>query len=160
MRNGKEEISIIVNCNELFHSAKKHIGGAICYETLMNSIKDGRFVRSSHALVYGDLDDQVGFSVMLKSVGLIPFANFDVGVLDREFAKRMIDLAPEVDTLVIVTKNDAHGAIIEFLETIGCKPKIELWFFPSDLPKLLTEDVDEVRIIDENYLYKKGAKAQ
>jgi len=150
-----QKVGVIINAHELFHSSKSNIGGTVCYDKLMREIGSGREIVSAVACLFGNPNNQGTFLTLVKSVGLVPkFAGSPENVLDT-FVQSMISMARSVDVLVLVTKNDAVGAIIDYLVMTGHCPNIEVWFFGNEISDSLTEDADATRSIDESFLFSK-----
>lgn len=150
-----QKVGVIINAHELFHSSKANIGGTVCYDKLMREIGSGREIVSGIACLFGNPNNQGTFLTLVKSVGLLPkFAGTPENVLDT-FVQSMISMARSVDTLVLVTKNDAIGPILEYLDMTGYCPNVEVWFFGAEISKSLTEDADATRNIDDTFLFRK-----
>lgn len=150
-----QKVGVIINAHELFHSSKANIGGTVCYDKLMREIGNGREITSGVACLFGNPNNQGTFLSLIKSVGLLPkFAGTPENVLDT-FAQSMISMARSVDTLVLVTKNDAVGPILDYLSMTGYCPNVEVWFFGAEIGSSLTEDADAIRNIDDSFLFRK-----
>ena len=150
-----QKVGVIVNAHELFHSSKANIGGTVCYDKLMNEIANGREITTGIACLFGNPNMQGTFLSLVKSVGLVPKFAGDAKNISDMFVQSMISIARCVDTLVLVTKNEAIGPILDYLSMTGYCPKVEVWFFGSEITPSLTEDADAVRSIDESFLFKK-----
>lgn len=151
------KVGIIVDINGAYHASKTAIGGALCYQTLVERITKNRELDTGLAVFKGDTGiENPGFSSLLKNIGLrVKFAGRSEQSVFDAIATSIISIADRVDTIVLVTNNPAFGAIFDYLEMTGRKVGAELWFFESELDNATQEEYETIVNLDEEFLFKK-----
>ena len=154
----KERIGVVVNSHELFKSSKERLAGQlVCYNLLMKAINGDRTLVEGCACMNGSVYYDRNFLQALNFAGLRyeKVVGDDFGIADF-FAKKIIDIAPTVDTIVLVTKSDSITAILDYLDETERLPKVELWFFKDDISKHFADAVDEFHQIDDSFIYQRN----
>jgi hypothetical protein len=153
--SNNERIGIVINGHELFLESQRELGGTVCYDRLTSAIKNGRSIHRAIACLRGFENDQKGFTLRLKRLGYEMNFSRDPEDIRNQFAKAVIDLAADVDTLVIVTCSSSIGRILEFLDENEDCPEVELWFLNGSTHQDLISMVDRIRPIGKELLYQR-----
>lgn len=152
----QERIGVVANIHSLFHGSKRVLGGPVAYQRLMSEITKGRRLVQASACAIGSERHQEKFLGALRAIGFTPIVCPVEEAVSDTFVSEMIRMAGLVDTLVLLTGQNAILPILDYLNDTDRTPKIELWYFEGAIPDDLAHGVDTVNFITKNHIYQQN----
>ena len=158
IKHTNQRVAVLVDVQNLYHSAKHMFSARVNYQTLLEEVVAGRMLVRSLAYVVkaGDLAEEqaffdaltkAGFEVKSKDLqvfaGGMKKADWDVGI-----TVDAIKLADKLDVIVLVTGDGDYVPLVEYLKNQG--RRVEVFAFGKSASAKLKESADEfVDLSDE-----------
>ncbi|MBI5391688.1 NYN domain-containing protein [Candidatus Woesearchaeota archaeon] len=159
--NKEQRIGVFVDVQNMYYSARQHHSSKVNFKEILKEAVQGRkLIRAiAYAVKAGEKDeeffhkalDAIGFEVKLKELqvfyGGAKKADWDTGI-----AMDMIELAPKLDALILVSGDGDFIPLVEHLRrALGCR--VEVMAFGKSTSSKLREAADDFVDLDVNKKY-------
>jgi len=162
----QQRIGVFVDVQNLYYSAKNLYNARVNFNAVLNEAVKGRsLVRAMAYVIKTDELKEKKFFEALKLIGFevkskdlqIFYGGAKKGDWDIGIAMDMIELAPKLDTIVLVSGDGDFIALVQHLKrALGCK--VEVIAFGRSSSNKLKEEADIFTDLDVNkqkYLMKR-----
>ncbi|MBI2140230.1 NYN domain-containing protein [Candidatus Woesearchaeota archaeon] len=165
--NKAQRVGVFVDVQNMYYSAKQFYKSKVNFANVLKSAVNGRSVIRAIAYViradigeeqsFFDALDKIGFEVKAKDlqvfVGGAKKGDWDIGI-----AMDMIELAPKLDTLVLVSGDGDFVDLLRHLKhALGCR--VEVMAFGKSTSSKLKDAADEFIDMDQHgQFYLRAAK--
>ena len=157
-----QRVGILVDVQNMFHSAYDCFKGRLNYKTLLDTASGGRQVVRAIAYAVRDGNDQTSFFTMLREVGFELRAKepkvrpdgsrkggWDIGI-----AIEAITLAPKLDVVCLVSGDGDFVELVVALKARGVR--VEVYAFERSCGRELRDAADDFIVIGEDLLFRDG----
>lgn len=159
MRQPKEQrVGVFVDVQNLYYSAKNIYSTKVSFREILKEAVGGRkLVRAIAYVIKADVKDEKNFFDALETIGYevkakdlqIFIGGAKKGDWDIGIAMDAIELAPKLDTVVIVSGDGDFTPLVEHLSrAMGCR--VEVIAFGKTTSKKLIEEADSFTDMDKN----------
>lgn len=154
----QQRVGVFVDVQNLYYSARYLYNSKVDFkEILKEAIRGRSLIRAIAYVIRADVKEEVGFFEALLKIGYEVKAkdlqvfyggtkkgNWDIGI-----AMDAIELAPKLDTVVLVSGDGDFIPLVEHLKrAMGCK--VEVMAFGRSTSSRLIEEADEFIDLDSN----------
>ena len=153
-----QRIGVFVDVQNMYYSGKQHHSAKVNFKELLKEAVKGRtLIRAFAYVIKADMKDEQNFRDALSNFGYevkikdlqVFFGGAKKGDWDIGIAMDMIELAPKLDTLVLVSGDGDFVPLVEYLKnTHGCQ--VEVVSFGKSSSSKLIEIADDFLDLDEN----------
>ncbi|HZX12239.1 MAG TPA: NYN domain-containing protein [Candidatus Nanoarchaeia archaeon] len=163
----EQRIGVFVDVQNLYYSARSLYGSKVNFrEVLRDAIRDRKIVRAiAYAVRAGEKEEEtfytalknIGFEVKLKELQVFydgnKKADWDIGI-----AMDAIELAPRLDTIVLISGDGDFVPLVEHLKrALGCR--VEVMAFGRSASGKLVEAADQFTDVDDKrYVLERKAR--
>jgi len=156
-----QRVGVFVDVQNLYYSAKNIYNSKINFKELLKIAVDGRKLIRAMAYVikadvlaektFFDALEQIGFEIKSKDLQVF-FGGFKKGDWDVGIAMDAIEVAPKVDTVVIISGDGDFLPLVEHLQrAMGCR--VEVIAFGKSGSSMLKKGADNFIDLDERTRY-------
>ncbi|MEM2924765.1 MAG: NYN domain-containing protein [Methanocellales archaeon] len=154
----QQRVGVFVDVQNLYYSARYLYNSKVDFKEILKEAVRGRsLIRAIAYVIRADVKEEVGFFEALLKIGYEVKAkdlqvfyggtkkgNWDIGI-----AMDAIELAPKLDTVVLVSGDGDFIPLVEHLKrAMGCK--VEVMAFGRSTSSRLIEEADEFIDLDSN----------
>lgn len=155
---GKQRVGIFVDVQNMYYSARNIYKSKVNFKTLLKEAVRGRqLIRAIAYVIKADVKDETNFFEALKSLGYevkakdlqVFFGGAKKGDWDIGIAMDMIELAPKLDAIVLVSGDGDFVPLVRHLKhALGCY--VEVLAFGKTSAQKLVEEADNFIDMDQN----------
>ena len=154
----KQRVGIFVDVQNMYYSARNIYKSKVNFKTLLKEAVRGRqLIRAIAYVIKADVKDETNFFEALKSLGYevkakdlqVFFGGAKKGDWDIGIAMDMIELAPKLDAIVLVSGDGDFVPLVQHLKhALGCY--VEVLAFGKTSAQKLVEEVDNFIDMEKN----------
>jgi uncharacterized LabA/DUF88 family protein len=155
---GKQRVGIFVDVQNMYYSARNIYKSKVNFKILLREAIRGRqLIRAIAYVIKADVKDEANFFEALKSLGYevkakdlqVFFGGAKKGDWDIGIAMDMIELAPKLDAIVLVSGDGDFVPLIQHLKhALGCY--VEVLAFGKTSAQKLVEEADNFIDMEQN----------
>jgi uncharacterized LabA/DUF88 family protein len=154
----KQRVGIFVDVQNMYYSARNIYKSKVNFKTLLREAVRGRqLIRAIAYVIKADVKDETNFFEALKSLGYevkakdlqVFFGGAKKGDWDIGIAMDMIELAPKLDAIVLVSGDGDFVPLVRHLKhALGCY--VEVLAFGKTSAQKLVEEADNFIDMEQN----------
>ena len=161
---GKARVGVFIDVQNVFYGARQ-LKGKLDFDALLSAaVRNRRLIVARAYVVETKEIDQSGFIAVLEHRGIqVRRKNLRVradgsmkGDWDMEMALDILDAAPDLDVVVLVSGDGDFVSLVGHVKTTG--PRVEVLAFPRNTAKALIEAADQFRGLDRTFMIRSSAK--
>jgi len=155
----KQRVGIFVDVQNMYYSARNIYKSKVNFKTLLKeAVRRRQLIRAIAYVIKADVKDEANFFEALKSLGYevkakdlqVFFGGAKKGDWDIGIAMDMIELAPKLDAIVLVSGDGDFVPLVQHLKhALGCY--VEVLAFGKTSAQKLVEEVDNFIDMDQNF---------
>jgi uncharacterized LabA/DUF88 family protein len=158
-----ERVGIFIDVQNMYYSARQ-LKGKLDFDALLQAcVLDRRLIQASAYVVESKEIDQSGFIAMLQQRAIevrrktlkVRADGSMKGDWDMEMALDILDMAPKLDVVVLVSGDGDFTSLVKRVKTMG--PKVEVVAFPRNTAKSLLEAADRFHPLDRRAMIRTEA---
>jgi uncharacterized LabA/DUF88 family protein len=158
-----ERVGIFIDVQNMYYSARQ-LKGKLDFDSLLQAcVLDRRLIQASAYVVESKEIDQSGFIAMLQQRAIevrrktlkVRADGSMKGDWDMEMALDILDMAPKLDVVVLVSGDGDFTSLVRRVKTMG--PKVEVVAFPRNTAKSLLEAADRFHALDRRSMIRSEA---
>jgi len=152
-----QRVGVFVDVQNMYYSGKQHHNAKVNFKELLKEAVKGRtLIRAFAYVIKADMKDEQNFRDALANFGYevkikdlqVFFGGAKKGDWDIGIAMDMIELAPKLDTLVLVSGDGDFVPLLEHLRrALGCR--VEVIAFGKSASGKLKEAADSFTDLDK-----------
>ena len=155
-----ERVGIFIDVQNMYYSARQ-LKGKLDFDALLAAcVLDRRLIQASAYVVESKEIDQSGFIAMLQQRAIevrrktlkVRADGSMKGDWDMEMALDILDMAPKLDVVVLVSGDGDFTSLVKRVKTMG--PKVEVVAFPRNTAKSLLEAADRFHPLDRRSMIR------
>jgi uncharacterized LabA/DUF88 family protein len=155
-----ERVGIFIDVQNMYYSARQ-LKGKLDFDALLQAcVLDRRLIQASAYVVESKEIDQSGFIAMLQQRAIevrrktlkVRADGSMKGDWDMEMALDILDMAPKLDVVVLVSGDGDFTSLVRRVKTMG--PKVEVVAFPRNTAKSLLEAADRFHPLDRRSMIR------
>ena len=155
-----ERVGIFIDVQNMYYSARQ-LKGKLDFDALLQAcVLDRRLIQASAYVVESKEIDQSGFIAMLQQRAIevrrktlkVRADGSMKGDWDMEMALDILDMAPKLDVVVLVSGDGDFTSLVRRVKTMG--PKVEVVAFPRNTAKSLLEAADRFHPLDRKSMIR------
>lgn len=156
MAHKSQRIGVFVDVQNMYYSAKHLYGRKLDFKELLRFAVQGRnLIRAITYVIRADVKEEEGFFEALKKIGYevktkdlqVFYGGAKKGDWDIGLAMDTIELAPKLDTIVIVSGDGDFVPLVRHLKhALGCR--VEVIAFGRSSSAKLVEEADDYYDLD------------
>jgi len=155
-----ERVGIFIDVQNMYYSARQ-LKGKLDFDALLQAcVLDRRLIQASAYVVESKEIDQSGFIAMLQQRAIevrrktlkVRADGSMKGDWDMEMALDILDMAPKLDIVVLVSGDGDFTSLVKRVKTMG--PKVEVVAFPRNTAKSLLEAADRFHPLDRRSMIR------
>ncbi len=155
-----ERVGVFIDVQNVYYSARQ-LKGKLDFDALLLSVVRGRRQIVAKAYVVESKEiDQSGFIAMLQQRAIevrrktlkIRSDGSMKGDWDMEMALEILDAAPRLDVIVLVSGDGDFTSLVHRVKGMG--PRVEVAAFPRNTAKSLLEAADEFHALDRKFMIR------
>ncbi len=157
MTNKEQRVGVFVDVQNLYYSAKNLYNAKVNFANVLRKVVDGRKLVRAIAYVirteamkektFFDALEKIGFEIQAKDLQIFhgghKKGDWDVGI-----AMEIIELAPKLDVVILVSGDGDFVSLMQHARSAGCK--IEAASFGRSASSKLKETVYEFHDFDKD----------
>lgn len=154
----EQRVGIFVDVQNMYYSARNIYKSKVNFKTLLREAVRGRqLIRAIAYVIKADVKDELNFFEALKSLGYevkakdlqVFYGGAKKGDWDIGIAMDMIELAPKLDAIVLVSGDGDFVPLVQHLKhALGCY--VEILAFGKTSAQKLVEEADNFIDMDQN----------
>ena len=156
--NKEQRVGVFVDVQNLYYSAKNLYKAKVNFKSILNeSVKGRNLIRAiAYVIQAQELKEKnffdallnIGFEVKAKELQIF-YGGMKKGDWDIGIAMDAIELAPKLDTIILVSGDGDFKELVEHLQkALGCR--VEVMAFGRSASSKLKETADEFVDLDVN----------
>lgn len=155
----EQRVGVFVDVQNMYYSAKNLYKSKVNFNALLKeAIGMRKLVRAIAYVIRADIKEEKNFFEALEKIGFevkakdlqVFFGGAKKGDWDIGIAMDAIELAPKLDTIILVSGDGDFTPLVEHLRrAMGCK--VELVAFGKTASSKLVEAADHFTDLDKNY---------
>ncbi len=158
-----ERVGVFIDVQNMYYSARQ-LKGKLDFDALLQAcVLDRRLIQASAYVVESKEIDQSGFIAMLQQRAIevrrktlkVRADGSMKGDWDMEMALDILDMAPKLDVVVLVSGDGDFTSLVRRVKTMG--PKVEVVAFPRNTAKSLLEAADRFHPLDRKAMIRADA---
>ena len=155
-----ERVGVFIDVQNMYYSARQ-LKGKLDFDALLQAcVLDRRLIQASAYVVESKEIDQSGFIAMLQQRAIevrrktlkVRADGSMKGDWDMEMALDILDMAPKLDVVVLVSGDGDFTSLVRRVKTMG--PKVEVVAFPRNTAKSLLEAADRFHALDRKSMIR------
>jgi uncharacterized LabA/DUF88 family protein len=161
-----ERIGVFIDVQNMYYGARR-LKGKLDFDALLQAaVRERRLIQATAYVVESKEVDQSGFIALLEQRAIevrrktlrIRVDGSMKGDWDMELALDILDAAPRLDVVVLVSGDGDFTSLVKRVKAMG--PRVEVVGFPRTSAKSLVEAADEYHPLDRRFMiYPARAKA-
>jgi len=161
-----DRLGIFVDVQNVYYAARQ-LKGKLDFDALLQTVVRGRRLIQAKAYVVESQEiDQSGFIAMLEQRAIevrrktlkIRSDGSMKGDWDMEMALDILDAAPTLDVVVLVSGDGDFTSLVNRVKAMG--PRVEVAAFPRNTAKSLLEAADEFQPLDRKFMIRTADPAR
>ena len=153
---------MFVDVQNMYYGARQ-LKGKLDFDALLQAaVRDRRMIRATAYVVESKEIDQSGFIAMLQQRNIevrrktlrVRSDGSMKGDWDMEMALDILDGAPQLDVVVLVSGDGDFTSLVNRVKAMG--PKVEVIAFPRNTAKALLEAADHYQPLDRRFMIRAG----
>ena len=154
----KQRVGIFVDVQNMYYSARNIYKSKVNFKTLLKeAVRRRQLIRAIAYVIKADVKDEANFFEALKSLGYevkakdlqVFFGGAKKGDWDIGIAMDMIELAPKLDAIVLVSGDGDFVPLVRHLKhALGCY--VEVLAFGKTSAQKLVEEADNFIDMEQN----------
>ena len=162
-RGEPERVGVFIDVQNVWYGARQ-LKGKLDFDALLQAaVLDRRLIQATAYVVESKEIDQSGFIARLDQRGIdvkrktlrVRADGSTKGDWDMEMALDMLDAAPRLHVVVLVSGDGDFTSLARRIKAIG--PKVEVISFPRNTAKSLIEASDKFQPLDRKYMIRDPA---
>jgi len=158
-----ERIGVFIDVQNMYYAARQ-LKGKLDFDALLQAcVLDRRLIQASAYVVESKEIDQSGFIAMLQQRAIevrrktlkVRSDGSMKGDWDMEMALDILDMAPKLDVVVLVSGDGDFTSLVRRVKSMG--PKVEVVAFPRNTAKSLLEAADRFHALDRRAMIRTEA---
>jgi len=155
----EQRVGVFVDVQNMYYSAKFIYKTKVNFKTILSeAVRNRNLIRSIAYVIKADVKDEINFFEVLKSLGYevkakdlqVFYDGAKKGDWDIGIAMDMIELAPKLDALVLVSGDgDFVPLVMHLKHALGCF--VEIMAFGKSCSQKLVENADNFIDMDINH---------
>jgi len=159
-----ERVGVFVDVQNMYYAARQ-LKGKLDFDALLQAaVRDRRLIRATAYVVETKEIDQSGFIALLEQRAIevrrktlkIRADGSMKGDWDMEMALDILDAAPRLDVVVLVTGDGDFTSLVSRVKGMG--PRVEVIGFPRSTAKSLIEAADRYQPLDRKFMIRTGVE--
>lgn len=155
-----ERVGVFVDVQNMYYAARQ-LKGKLDFDALLAAaVLDRRLIQATAYVVETKEIDQSGFIAMLEQRAIevrrkalqVRADGSMKGDWDMEIALDILDMAPKLDVVVLVSGDGDFTALVKRVKGVG--PKVEVLAFPRATAKSLIEAADRYTPLDRRFMIR------
>jgi uncharacterized LabA/DUF88 family protein len=155
-----ERVGVFIDVQNMYYSARQ-LKGKLDFDALLAaSVLDRRLIQATAYVVESKEIDQSGFIAMLQQRAIevrrktlkVRSDGSMKGDWDMEMALDILDMAPKLDVVVLVSGDGDFTSLVKRVKSMG--PKVEVVAFPRNTAKSLLEAADRFHPLDRRAMIR------
>jgi uncharacterized LabA/DUF88 family protein len=155
-----ERVGVFIDVQNMYYSARQ-LKGKLDFDALLQaSVLDRRLIQATAYVVESKEIDQSGFIAMLQQRAIevrrktlkIRSDGSMKGDWDMEMALDILDMAPKLDVVVLVSGDGDFTSLVKRVKSMG--PRVEVVAFPRNTAKSLLEAADRFHALDRRAMIR------
>ncbi len=155
-----ERVGVFVDVQNMYYGARR-LKGKLDFDALLETaVRDRRRVQAKAYVVESKEIDQSGFISILEQRGIdvhrktlrVRADGSMKGDWDMEMALDILDAAPRLDVLVLVSGDGDFTSLVQRVKLMG--PRVEVIGWPRTTAKSLIESADAFQALDRNFMIR------
>ncbi len=153
----EQRVGVFVDVQNMYYSAKYIYKKKVNFSSILNeAVRGRRLIRAIAYVIKADVKDESNFFDALKNIGYqvkskdlqVFFGGAKKGDWDVGISVDMIELAPKLDTMVLVSGDGDFVPLVEHLKhALGCY--LEVMAFGKSSSQKLIEETDRFVDLDQ-----------
>jgi uncharacterized LabA/DUF88 family protein len=166
VKRQEQRVSVFIDVQNMYYGARQ-LKGKLDFDALMDAaVNDRRLIQATAYVVESKETDQSQFIAMLQQRAIkvqrkalrVRADGSMKGDWDMELALDVLDAAPQLDVVVLVSGDGDFTSLVKRVKTMG--PRVEVIAFPRNTAKALVEAADHYQPLDRKFMiYTRKAKA-
>jgi uncharacterized LabA/DUF88 family protein len=159
-KGAPERVGVFIDVQNMYYSARQ-LKGKLDFDALLQAcVLDRRLIQASAYVVESKEIDQSGFIAMLQQRAIevrrktlkVRADGSMKGDWDMEMALDILDMAPKLDVVVLVSGDGDFTSLVRRVKSMG--PKVEVVAFPRNTAKSLLEAADRFHPLDRKSMIR------
>jgi uncharacterized LabA/DUF88 family protein len=155
-----ERVGVFVDVQNMWYAARQ-LKGKLDFDALLQAaVRDRRLIQAAAYVVETKEIDQSGFIAMLQQRGItvhrktlkVRADGSMKGDWDMEMALDILDAAPKLDVVVLVSGDGDFTSLVKRVKAMG--PRVEVVAFPRNTAKSLLEAADRFQPLDRKFMIR------
>jgi uncharacterized LabA/DUF88 family protein len=155
-----ERVGVFVDVQNMYYAARQ-LKGKLDFDALLSAaVLDRRLIQATAYVVETKEIDQSGFIAMLEQRAIevrrkalqVRADGSMKGDWDMEIALDILDMAPKLDVVALVSGDGDFTALVKRVKGLG--PKVEVLAFPRATAKSLIEAADRYTPLDRRFMIR------
>jgi len=155
-----ERVGVFIDVQNMYYAARQ-LKGKLDFDALLQAcVLDRRLIQASAYVVESKEIDQSGFIAMLQQRAIevrrktlkVRSDGSMKGDWDMEMALDILDMAPKLDVVVLVSGDGDFTSLVRRVKSMG--PKVEVVAFPRNTAKSLLEAADRFHPLDRKAMIR------
>jgi uncharacterized LabA/DUF88 family protein len=155
-----ERVGVFIDVQNMYYAARQ-LKGKLDFDALLSaSVLDRRLIQATAYVVESKEIDQSGFIAMLQQRAIevrrktlkVRSDGSMKGDWDMEMALDILDMAPKLDVVVLVSGDGDFTSLVKRVKGMG--PKVEVVAFPRNTAKSLLEAADRFHALDRRAMIR------
>ncbi|HEX6852067.1 MAG TPA: NYN domain-containing protein [Candidatus Polarisedimenticolaceae bacterium] len=155
-----ERVGVFVDVQNMYYAARQ-LKGKLDFDALLAAaVLDRRLIQATAYVVETKEIDQSGFIAMLEQRAIevrrkalqVRADGSTKGDWDMEIALDILDMAPKLDVVALVSGDGDFTALVKRVKGLG--PKVEVLAFPRATAKSLIEAADRYTPLDRRFMIR------
>jgi uncharacterized LabA/DUF88 family protein len=161
-----ERVGVFVDVQNMYYAARQ-LKGKLDFDALLQAaVRDRRLIQATAYVVETKEIDQSGFIAMLEQRAIevrrktlkIRSDGSMKGDWDMEMALDILDAAPRLDVVALVSGDGDFTSLVNRVKGIG--PRVEVLGFPRNTAKSLLEAADRFQPLDRKFMIRTGIETR
>jgi uncharacterized LabA/DUF88 family protein len=159
-KGAPERVGVFIDVQNMYYAARQ-LKGKLDFDALLQAcVLDRRLIQASAYVVESKEIDQSGFIAMLQQRAIevrrktlkVRADGSMKGDWDMEMALDILDMAPKLDVVVLVSGDGDFTSLVRRVKSMG--PKVEVVAFPRNTAKSLLEAADRFHPLDRKSMIR------
>jgi uncharacterized LabA/DUF88 family protein len=159
-----ERVGVFIDVQNVYYGARQ-LKGKLDFDALLEAaVLDRRLIQATAYVVESKEIDQSGFIARLQQRAIevrrktlrVRSDGSMKGDWDMEMALDILDAAPRLDVVVLVSGDGDFTSLASRVKAIG--PRVEVMAFPRNTAKSLLETADRFQALDRRYMIRPAAQ--
>jgi uncharacterized LabA/DUF88 family protein len=161
-----ERVAVFVDVQNVYYGARQ-LKGKLDFDALLAAVvRDRRLIKATAYVVESKEIDQSGFIAMLEQRAIdvrrktlkVRSDGSMKGDWDMEMALDILDAAPNLDVVVLVSGDGDFTSLVHRVKAMG--PRVEVIAFPRNTAKSLLEAADHFQPLDRKFMIRTEPQAE